>query len=443
VSRGRLLAWLGEVGHDGEAAARRTAVLDPWLGRSPLALEGRRAFYVPGRIEIFGKHTDYAGGRSLVCATTRALWGVVTPRADGRIRITDARNGEVLELAGGEAPPRGGWRVYPATVWTRLGRDFPDWQRGAEVVFASDIPRAAGVSSSSALVVATYLALASINQRRTEPHFPPGGLAEAEYAACLENGADFGALRGDRGVGTASGAQDHLAILASAAGEVRQFAFLPARLEVTISFRADWVFVVATSGVRAEKTGGAQAVYNAVAERASALVQGWRRTSGERGPTSLGRVLSTAGGLEEIRRVARDSDLRGDGLRLADRLEQFRLEAFELVPAAAEALAKGEGRALGELARQSMAAAQVGLGNQTPETLGLVDAALAEGALAASAFGAGFGGSVWALVPKREEAGFRSRWRSSYERRFPQRAGEVLTFATPPGPCAAVSDSLD
>ena len=31
-----------------------------------------RAF-VPGRIELFGKHTDYAGGRSLVCAVDRGF----------------------------------------------------------------------------------------------------------------------------------------------------------------------------------------------------------------------------------------------------------------------------------------------------------------------------------------------------------------------------------
>ena len=28
----------------------------------------RRTFFVPGRIEVLGKHTDYAGGRSLVMA---------------------------------------------------------------------------------------------------------------------------------------------------------------------------------------------------------------------------------------------------------------------------------------------------------------------------------------------------------------------------------------
>ncbi|HEX6943313.1 MAG TPA: galactokinase family protein, partial [Gemmatimonadaceae bacterium] len=33
----------------------------------------RWALWVPGRIEILGKHTDYAGGRSLVCALERGF----------------------------------------------------------------------------------------------------------------------------------------------------------------------------------------------------------------------------------------------------------------------------------------------------------------------------------------------------------------------------------
>jgi galactokinase len=29
------------------------------------------AYFVPGRIEVVGKHTDYAGGRSLLAATSK------------------------------------------------------------------------------------------------------------------------------------------------------------------------------------------------------------------------------------------------------------------------------------------------------------------------------------------------------------------------------------
>ena len=32
-----------------------------------------RRYVVPGRIELVGKHVDYAGGRSLTCAVDRAI----------------------------------------------------------------------------------------------------------------------------------------------------------------------------------------------------------------------------------------------------------------------------------------------------------------------------------------------------------------------------------
>src|SRR6476646_6223052 len=51
----------------------------------------RWAWFVPGRIEIFGKHTDYAGGRSLVAAVPRGFAVVAAPRSDGIVSAIDAR----------------------------------------------------------------------------------------------------------------------------------------------------------------------------------------------------------------------------------------------------------------------------------------------------------------------------------------------------------------
>jgi galactokinase len=44
-----------------------------------------------GRIEIFGKHTDYAGGRSLLAAVPRGFAVVAGPRTDGIVAAVDAR----------------------------------------------------------------------------------------------------------------------------------------------------------------------------------------------------------------------------------------------------------------------------------------------------------------------------------------------------------------
>ena len=45
-----------------------------------------RAFFVPGRLEVLGKHTDYAGGRSLLCTVERGICLVAAPRDDDRVR---------------------------------------------------------------------------------------------------------------------------------------------------------------------------------------------------------------------------------------------------------------------------------------------------------------------------------------------------------------------
>jgi len=59
------------------------------------------------------------------------------------------------------------------------------------------------------------------------------------------------------------------------------------------------------------------------------------------------------------------------------------------------------------------------LHNQTPETIFLAEQARGLGAKAASAFGAGFGGSVWALVERERASAFLAAWRAEYSARFP------------------------
>jgi galactokinase len=46
------------------------------------------AVYVPGRVEFLGKHTDYAGGRSLLMAVERGFRLLAAPREDGALHVT-------------------------------------------------------------------------------------------------------------------------------------------------------------------------------------------------------------------------------------------------------------------------------------------------------------------------------------------------------------------
>src|SRR5262249_23892783 len=123
-------------------------------------------FFVPGRIEFLGKHTDYAGGRSLVCAVEKGLCVAVAPRSDRMIRVVDAQSDEQssFDLSPDLSPAVGHWSNYPMPVARGLARNFAATElRGADIVFESDLPPAAGMSSSSALIVAMFLALSEVN----------------------------------------------------------------------------------------------------------------------------------------------------------------------------------------------------------------------------------------------------------------------------------------
>ncbi len=129
---------------------------------------GCRGWFVPGRIEFLGKHTDYAGGRSVVCGVERGLSIVARPRGDDLVSIADVGRESSIVLSASDADTPLHWAVYPLTVWRRLTANFPGPLRGADIAFESDLPSAAGLSSSSALMVAVLLALIRANDLRDD-----------------------------------------------------------------------------------------------------------------------------------------------------------------------------------------------------------------------------------------------------------------------------------
>ena len=419
------------------------------FARATTALARRHALrlWVPGRIEFLGKHTDYAGGRSLICAVERGFAVVAAARDDRVVRLTDAVSGEhvEVEMSPSLAPADGTWGNYAITVVRRIARNFPGPLRGADIAFASDLPPAAGLSSSSALVVGTFLAMADLNALSAHEEYH-GAIATADdlagYLGAVEGGAPFRMLEGDRGVGTFSGSQDHTALLCSRAGALVQYAFAPVRFERTVPLPPGHVFVIAASGVLAEKTGAALELYNRQARRVYALLDRWRAATGRRDAT-LGAVLaSSPDALDRLRGIVRDPHLHpviADGFDEADlvpRLDQFATEADEIIPAAGDALECGDLAKLGELVDRSQRGAELLLGNQVPETFHLARSARSLGAVAASAFGAGFGGSVWALVARDEASRFEQCWQEAYANRFPQHAARATFFLTGAGPAA-------
>ncbi|MEO7522370.1 MAG: galactokinase family protein [Gemmatimonas sp.] len=403
----------------------------------------RRVWIVPGRIEVLGKHVDYAGGRSLLCTVQRGIVIVARPHEARTLVLRDARRREALALSFDE-PAHGAlpWTVYPITVKERLRLNFGDVLRGADIAIASNLPPAAGVSSSSALVVGLTLAMAALSELDTLPAWKeaiPDRLALAGYVGALENGFAFRTLPGEVGVGTMGGAQDQTAILCCAPGQLDVFAWSPVRHERTVPWPRGYEFVIGVSGVVAAKTGAAKGRYNRAARTVRRLVETWNRCHGSTA-TTLANVFQEAAGSEPFGEVppalqqmaTEGADAEFTSEHLARRLRQFHDETYRLVPRAADALARNAMGEFGEMVEASQQGAERALENQIPETIHLVRSAKELGAVASSAFGAGFGGSVWAMVPVAGAERFVSEWRERYaaEHRGPSRRSQF--FATAP-----------
>jgi len=104
------------------------------------------------------------------------------------------------------------------------------------------------------------------------------------------------------------------------------------------------------------------------------------------------------------------------------------------VPAGARLIAAAD-PGVGEVLQRSQELADRGLRNQVPQTRLMVSLAREAGAIGASSFGAGWGGSVYALVPADDAEDFASQWLGAYRERA-QDAGQAATIVTRPGPGA-------
>jgi galactokinase len=404
----------------------------------------RTVLYVPGRVEFLGKHTDYAGGRSLLCATERGMCLVASRREDNILTVRDVVEGvnATFAIAPDLDTNTGDWSGYVRNVARRLAGNFPDTLAGADIAFGSDLPRAAGLSSSSVLTTGLFLVLAELNQLKQHARYQdnirtPGDCAE--YLGSVENGNAFRGLAGDAGVGTMGGSQDHTAILLSEPHCLVQYRFLPLRHETTVRLPESHVFVIAASGVAAEKTGAARERYNRGARLVYEIQQICEHALGQRYPSLISAATSNADAHDAIRDAIRQATSTVESTLLA-RLEQVMMESTVLVPDAVQALRIGDLRRVAEIVALSQLLAERLLENQIPETVALVRLARDLGAVAASAFGAGFGGSVWALVPEGRANTFREEWVRCYAHEFPDRIRNADFFVSRAGPPAVFLD---
>lgn len=386
------------------------------------------SLFVSGRIEFLGKHTDYCGGRSLVCPVDRGFRLSFCANENELINLENLDSGEKVffQLSENLAINEKHWQKYPQTVARRVARNFKSKKlKGVDIKFQSDLPQAAGLSSSSAFMIAVFRAIAEVNELENFEEFRANiqnNLELAEYLGCVENGQNYRALSGDKGVGTFGGSQDHAAILCGKQGILSQFSFAPVRLEKEIVLPEEFCFVIAASGIIAEKTGAAMEKYNRVSRLVSEIVANWKGAG-----KTLAEIVENVG-LDGVKKFIAENDLAFPKEELTNRVEQFYVESFEIIPQVSAFLENGEVEKIGSLIDLSQQNAERFLRNQTPETIHLQRSARNFGAIASSAFGAGFGGSVYALVRKTESESFAEKWKENYLKKFPHLAGKAEVF---------------
>jgi galactokinase len=204
------------------------------------------AIAVPGRVNLIGEHLDYHNLPALPMAIQRRIRIEYQGIDEGLIRAHSQIYGaaEIRLNSDLQLGPAGDWSNYMrAAVKALRGR----WEiaHGIEAKVTSDLPAAAGLSSSSALMTGFTIALLRANGM--EP-------TVEELMEVLPEGEQF--------VGTGGGGMDHAAVLASRAGCALLVEFAPLRLK-DVPIPDNWKFIVAHSLKTAEKAGAAREQYNA------------------------------------------------------------------------------------------------------------------------------------------------------------------------------------
>jgi N-acetylgalactosamine kinase len=226
----------------------------------------------PGRINLMGRHIDHQGGTVNVMAINREILVAAAPRADDQVslanvnetqfssqafrlsdlvanldwddwqRVVDGpRVQRMLELV------RGDWANYVKAAVLRLQELFRDrCLTGLDLMVGGDIPMGAGLSSSSALVVATAEAVTLFN------HLPVS--ARRLVSLCGE---------GEWFVGTRGGAADHAAIKLCRRGYVTRVGFHPFEIGDSAAFFPGHDLVVCDSGLYAGKSHQVRSLFNA------------------------------------------------------------------------------------------------------------------------------------------------------------------------------------
>jgi galactokinase len=349
----------------------------------------------PGRVNLIGEHTDYNDGLVLPFALPHRTAVAASARTDGILAVTtvgdDGRPQRADPVAIAELTPGlvTGWASYPLGVAWVL-RDH-GYDTGANLVIAGDVPAGAGLSSSAALECSTLLALLGLAGR--EVGSDDTERAElAKWAQRAEN--EF--------AGVPSGVLDQTASLCC---QDKRVLFLDVRSgeveQVTFGAAAEGLEILVIDTRASHKLG----------DSAEGDGYGNRRRGCERAAALLGVPVLRDVKLDELSSVA--ATLPADLFPLVRHVVTENARVLETV----ELLHRNRLPQIGPVLTVSHESLRDDYRVSCAELDVAVDTALANGGLGARMTGAGFGGSVIALVPTEDRPDLEQAVTEAFEQR--------------------------
>jgi galactokinase len=334
----------------------------------------------PGRVNLIGEHTDYNDGFVLPFAIDRAVWIALRPRSDREVHAWSSEFTETAEFAL-DRLERGGpsWSEYvKGTAWALQGAGHR--LSGWEGVIGSDVPIAAGLSSSAALELATARAFAETSPIAWDPS------AMARLAQRAEN----------EWVGVHCGIMDQMI---SAVGREGHAVLIDCRtLDTTaVPFPENVAVVILDTATR---RGLVDSAYNE------------RRRQCEAAAAFFGVAA-----LRDITPQMLETRAHGLDTTTARRARHVVTENARTL-AAAEAMRCNNAAALGTLMNESHHSLREDFEVSSPALDTMVEIAqMQRGCHGARMTGAGFGGCAVALVDSDARPAFVERVTAEYERR--------------------------
>ncbi len=208
----------------------------------------------PGRVNLIGEHTDYNGLPVMPAAIDREISVAFSDSLSAEVNIANTKNDygvHSFQMSDNiERSEMGDWSNYVKAacqaVWNWAAENQPKKMplNGYNAVFSGSIPAGSGLSSSSALVVASAIALVDINKLN---------ISKSDLAELL--------AKGERYVGTEGGGMDQAASLLARPLSAIKIDFVPIRTTL-VKMPQNARIVIANSMVEAKKTGGAREAYN-------------------------------------------------------------------------------------------------------------------------------------------------------------------------------------